>query len=126
MKEKSASLTCAQRLVQRHAPSSPSAASGNPAWAGVDSAWEQRKLKAEKMFKNAADRASEPRPEQAHLRLSSHPSGAHFVRRRHVDAAPPFLRSPLPYTVIMTVELDQVPFGIEKVKHPAVQPTRFI
>jgi hypothetical protein len=24
----------------------------------------------------------------------------------------------------MTVELDQVPFGIEKVKHPTVQPTR--
>jgi hypothetical protein len=43
-------------------------------------------------------------------------------RRRHLDAASSFLRSPLPYTLIMAVELDQVPFGIEKVKHPTVQP----
>jgi len=79
------------------------------AGAGVDNAWEQEKLEARKMLENAAE---------------SHTSGARFVRRRHLDAASSFLRSPLPYTLIMTVELDQVPFGIEKVKHPTVQPTR--
>ena len=80
-------------------------------WAGVDSVWEQEKLEARQMLENAAD---------------SHTSGAQFVRRRHLDAASSFLRSPLPYTLIMTVELDQIPFGIEKVKRPTVQPTRCI
>jgi hypothetical protein len=77
----------------------------------VDNAWEQRKLEARKMPENGDE---------------SHLSSARFVRRRHLDAASSFLRSPLPYTLIMTVELDQVPFGIEKVKHPTVQPTRCI
>jgi hypothetical protein len=35
-------------------------------WAGVDSAWEQKKLEAWKMLENAAE---------------SHTSGARFVRR---------------------------------------------
>jgi len=47
-------------------------------------------------------------------------------RRRHLDATSSFLPSPLSYTLIMTIELDQVPFRIEKVKHPTVQPTRCI
>ena len=74
-------------------------------WAGVDSVWEQEKLEARKMPVN---------------RVESHTSGARCVRRRHLDAASSFLRSPLPYTLIMTVELYQVPFGIEKVKHPTM------
>jgi len=32
----------------------------NVHWAGVDNAWEQKKLEARKMLENAADRASEP------------------------------------------------------------------
>jgi len=39
---------------------------GTCVWAGVDNAWEQRKLKARKMLENAAE---------------SHTSGACFVRR---------------------------------------------
>src|SRR5574341_2500625 len=35
-----------------------------------------------------------------------------------------FMAAPLPYTLIMTLELDQVPFGIQEVKHPGVHPTR--
>ena len=38
-------------------------------WAGVDSAWEQKKLEARKMLENAAE---------------SHTSGARFVGRRFV------------------------------------------
>ena len=66
---------------------------------GVDSAWEQEDAEARKMLENAAE---------------SHTSGARFVRRRHLDAASSFLRSALPYALIITVELDQVPFGIEQ------------
>jgi len=56
----------------------------------------------------------------------THLSTARIVRRRHFDTASSFLRLPLPDTLIITVELDQVPFGIEEVKHPTVQPTRCI
>jgi len=49
--------------------------------AGVDSAWEQKKLEARKMLENAADRASEPPASIAQAERIG-------ARQSHASAAP--------------------------------------